>query len=54
MFLFLIEGMLKNNVGMYSKKEDCNPYAVEDGVLITGQNPVSSELVASLLLKRLK
>jgi hypothetical protein len=26
--------------------EDWHPYAVEDGLLITGQNPASSKLVA--------
>jgi putative intracellular protease/amidase len=51
---FLVEDMLKANGGIYSKKEDWNPYAVEDGLLITGQNPASSELVAELLLERLK
>ena len=51
---FLVEDMLKNNGGIYSKKQNWNPYAVEDGLLITGQNPASSELVAELLLKKLK
>ena len=51
---FLVEDMLKNNGGIYSKKDDWNPYAVEDGNLITGQNPASSELVAELLLEKLK
>jgi putative intracellular protease/amidase len=51
---FLVEDMLKANGGIYSKKADWNPYAVEDGGLITGQNPASSELVASLLLDQLK
>ena len=51
---FLIEDMMKNNGAIYSKKADWNPYAVEDGLLITGQNPASSELVAEILLKRLK
>jgi len=50
---FLVEDMLKENGGIYSKVEDWNPYAVEDGLLITGQNPSSSELVAELLLKKL-
>jgi putative intracellular protease/amidase len=50
---FLVEDMLKSNGGFYSKKEDWNPYAVEDGLLITGQNPASSELVAKLLLEKL-
>jgi len=51
---FLVEDMLKENGGIYSKKADWNPYAVEDGLLITGQNPASSELVAELLLEKLK
>ncbi len=51
---FLVEDMLKRNGGIYSKKENWNPYAVEDGLLITGQNPASSELVAELLLGKLK
>lgn len=50
---FLVEDMLKNNGGIYSKKEDWNSYAVEDGLLITGQNPASSELVAELLFEKL-
>ncbi len=50
---FLVEEMLKNNGGEYSKKEDWAPYALEDGLLITGQNPASSELVAELLLAKL-
>ena len=50
---FLVEDMLKENGGIYSKKADWESYAVEDGLLITGQNPASSELVAEILLKRL-
>lgn len=50
---FLVEDMLKANGGIYSKKVDWEAYAVEDGLLITGQNPASSELVAEHLLKRL-
>jgi putative intracellular protease/amidase len=49
---FLVEDMLIKNGGIYSKKEDWQPYAIQDGNLITGQNPASSELVAELLLKR--
>lgn len=51
---FLVEDMLKTNGGIYSKGIDWTPYAVEDGLLITGQNPASSELVAKLLLEKLK
>ena len=50
---FLVEDMLKENGGVYSKGDDWKPYAMEDGLLITGQNPASSELVAELLLKKL-
>ncbi len=50
---FLVEDMLKSNGGIYSKKGDWEEYAIEDGLLITGQNPASSELVAKMLLKRL-
>jgi putative intracellular protease/amidase len=50
---FLVEDMLKAAGGMYSKSDDWTPYAIEDGLLITGQNPASSERVAELLLKKL-
>ncbi|WP_310991627.1 type 1 glutamine amidotransferase domain-containing protein [Aequorivita marina] len=50
---FLVEDMLKEKGGEYSKKENWAAYAVEDGLLITGQNPASSELVAEKLLERL-
>ncbi len=50
---FLVEDMLKENGGNYSKGEDWAPYAQEDGLLITGQNPASSTLVAELLLKKI-
>ncbi|NTE05198.1 type 1 glutamine amidotransferase domain-containing protein [Agrobacterium tumefaciens] len=48
---FLVEDMLIKNGGIYSKIDDWNPYAVVDGLLITGQNPASSEKVAEELLK---
>ncbi|WP_299799639.1 type 1 glutamine amidotransferase domain-containing protein [uncultured Maribacter sp.] len=51
---FLVEDMLKENGGIYSKKEDWAAYAIQDGNLITGQNPASSELVAEKLLAALK
>ncbi len=51
---FLLEDMLKENGGNYSKIGDWQPYAVEDGLLITGQNPASSKLVAEKLLEKLK
>ncbi|WP_046757919.1 type 1 glutamine amidotransferase domain-containing protein [Kordia jejudonensis] len=50
---FLVEDMLKENGGIYSKTDDWNVYAIKDGLLITGQNPASSEKVAELLLESL-
>ena len=51
---FLVEDMLKENGGIFSKADDWTPYAIEDNLLITGQNPASSELVAELLLNKLE
>jgi putative intracellular protease/amidase len=51
---FLVEDMLKANGGEYSKGDDWTPFALEDGLLITGQNPASSTLVAEHLLKKLE
>ncbi|WP_338474597.1 type 1 glutamine amidotransferase domain-containing protein [Pseudomonas sp. MS646] len=51
---FLVEDMLKAKGGEYSKAADWAVYVVEDGHLITGQNPASSEVVAEALLKRLE
>ena len=50
---FLVEDMLKENGGEYSKLSNWQPYAIQDGLLITGQNPASSELVAEKLLELL-
>jgi putative intracellular protease/amidase len=50
---FLVEDMLKLNGGKYSKAEDWQPYIVTDGLLITGQNPASSEPAAKALLAKL-
>ena len=51
---FLVEDALKANGGKYSKAADFADYSVEDGNLITGQNPASSESTARKLLKRLE
>ncbi|WML91729.1 type 1 glutamine amidotransferase domain-containing protein [Thiothrix lacustris] len=48
---FLVEDMLKQNGGSYSKLADWQEYVVADGLLITGQNPASSESAATALLK---
>ncbi len=50
---FLVEDMLKENGGIYSKLEDWQPYAITDGLLVTGQNPASSEPAAKALLQLL-
>lgn len=51
---FLLEDELKNKGGIYSKKEDWATYVVKDGLLITGQNPASSEAAAEELIALLK
>ena len=51
---FLVEDMLKQNGGNYSKGADWQPYVVTAGHLITGQNPASSEPAAEALLKMLQ
>lgn len=50
---FLVEDMLKQNGARYSKLADWQPYVVTDGLLITGQNPASSEPAAKALLEKL-
>ena len=50
---FLVEDMLKQNGGDYSKAADWQPYAVADGNLITGQNPASSADTARALQAQL-
>lgn len=51
---FLLEDALSSNGAIFSKGENWQPYAVADGLLITGQNPASSKLVAAKLLQELK
>ena len=50
---FLVEDMLKANGGHYAKLGDWQPYAITDGLLVTGQNPAASEPAAHALLKKL-
>ena len=47
---FLVEDMLTRSGGHYSKAADWQPHVVTDGLLITGQNPASSDLAARALL----
>ncbi|WP_116126680.1 type 1 glutamine amidotransferase domain-containing protein [Lewinella sp. IMCC34183] len=51
---FLVEDMLKQNGGIYSKADDWNVHVIEDGNLITGQNPASSAKVAETLYAALR
>jgi len=51
---FLVEDMLIENGGQYSKAANFQPHVVVDGALITGQNPASSEPAAVALLAQLK
>ena len=51
---FLVQDMLVERGGIYSKADDWHPYVVTDGKLITGQNPASSEPAAVAVLALLK
>jgi putative intracellular protease/amidase len=51
---FLLEDELKKNGAVYSRGADWASHVKQDGLLITGQNPGSSEAVAKLLLKTLE
>ena len=50
---FLVEDMLKENGGEFSKKDDWQPYALADRNLITGQNPASSGIAAQMVVDML-
>ncbi|WCM87762.1 type 1 glutamine amidotransferase domain-containing protein [Acidovorax sp. NCPPB 3576] len=50
---FLVEDMLKERGGQYAKGPDWAPFVLTDGLLVTGQNPASSEPAAHALLKLL-
>lgn len=50
---FLVEDVLKQNGGLYSRGDDWQSYTVQDGLLITGQNPGSSAETAKVLLATL-
>jgi putative intracellular protease/amidase len=47
---FLVQDMLVENGGRYSKGPDWQPHVVTDGKLITGQNPASSTAAARAVL----
>jgi len=50
---FLVEDMLKEKGGKYTKAGDWLAHTVVDGNLITGQNPASSEAAAHAVLEQL-
>nr|WP_312230087.1 type 1 glutamine amidotransferase domain-containing protein [Pseudomonas sp.] len=51
---FLIEDEFRKLGGQYEKGEDWGSFVIEDGKLVTGQNPASSEAAAEALLAQLK
>jgi putative intracellular protease/amidase len=51
---FLVEDELKAKGGIYSRGPDWGSYVVQDGLLITGQNPGSSPATARVLMDALK
>jgi putative intracellular protease/amidase len=51
---FLVEDELKAKGGIYSRGPDWGSHVVQDGLLITGQNPASSTAAAKRLFEELK
>ncbi|MBN3790675.1 type 1 glutamine amidotransferase domain-containing protein [Burkholderia sp. Ac-20353] len=51
---FLVQDMLETNGARFERGPDWAPHVVVDGLLITGQNPASSEPAAAALLAQLK
>lgn len=50
---FLLEDELIARKGNYQSAADWSPFVIQDGLLITGQNPASSELVAQKIIAHL-
>jgi len=50
---FLLEDELIKRGAKYQKVADWNAFAIQDGLLVTGQNPASSELAAKKLIAAL-
>jgi putative intracellular protease/amidase len=51
---FLVQDMLIANGGHYTSTNDWHSHVAVDGLLITGQNPGSSDATAEALIKLLK
>jgi putative intracellular protease/amidase len=50
---YLVEDMLKQNGGIYSKADNFQAHIMADGNLVTGQNPASSKGVAAAVVNLL-
>lgn len=50
---FLVEDELKARGGIYSRGPDWGSFVVQDGLLVTGQNPGSSPETATVLMRAL-
>ena len=50
---YLVEDMLKQNGGIYSKADNFQSHVMTDGNLVTGQNPMSSKGVAAAVVNLL-
>ena len=50
---FLLEDELVSKGGLYRKVDDWNAFAIQDGLIITGQNPASSEIAAKKVIAHL-
>lgn len=51
---FLLEDALQEKGAKYEKNADWQPYVIQDGLLVTGQNPASSEPTAKALVQILQ
>jgi putative intracellular protease/amidase len=51
---FLLETRLRELGGRFESGPDWQPFAVRDGNLITGQNPMSAELLARRVIEALE
>ncbi len=50
---FMLEDEIVNRNAKYQSGADWHPFAIQDGIAITGQNPASSELAAQKVLASL-
>lgn len=51
---FLLQDELNRRGAIYHKAKDWQAFVIQDGLIISGQNPASSELVAHKLLEQLE